>query len=266
MLDPFIEQPALAAALAAVLVVLIGGLIVWLVARRRRSQRLERRFGAEYQRTVDDSSSRRDAERRLEARRREREQLDLHPLRPVEREELRARFEELQASFVDVPEESLRAAHHLIAEAAALRGYRAAEGSSRLEMVSADHPAEVAVHERNLARLEGTERVGTEELRQSLLVARRLFETIVRAGEEADPDAPRPPRTLLGLHDEDSDENGVEETTGEPDSPAGHRGPREADIIGEASARTTSGRSDTNGVPAARTPADESSRRRRAHQ
>lgn len=277
MLDLFVDTPALAAAIVAGLAVLIGALVIWLIARRRRSRKLERRFGAEYQRTVDDSNSRREGERQLDARRRERERIELHALRPGEREELRARFEDLQASFVDAPEEALRAAHHLVAEAAALRGYTPVDGMSRLELVSADHPDEVAVHERNLARLEGTERIGTEELRQSLLAARRLFETIVRVGEDEEPDAPRPPRTLLGLHDEEAEADGqdVEPTkrsqgrdaTGESSASSdGPKTPDDARVVGEASARTISTRPDEgNGVGATRDLTRRTSRRRRAH-
>src|SRR4051795_594323 len=86
-------------------VVLLG--VVWAGLRTRRSRRLQKRFGSEYDRVAADAPTKRDAESELADRERRREELDIRPLEPAQRESYRARWQSIQADFVDDPAGSL---------------------------------------------------------------------------------------------------------------------------------------------------------------
>ena len=68
--------------LVAVLVVVA---VIWAVMSRRRTAGLRETFGPEYDRTVDETDSRRRAESELAARKERREELDIRALTPAAR-------------------------------------------------------------------------------------------------------------------------------------------------------------------------------------
>src|SRR5919199_6364533 len=96
----------------AVIVVIL--LIVFAALRRRRSSTLQERFGPEYQRTVTESDSRRDAEKELLERQKRRESLQLRELEPAARERYREAWQGTQARFVDAPSDAIRQADSLV--------------------------------------------------------------------------------------------------------------------------------------------------------
>ena len=73
-------MPAWAWVIVAVAVVAMLALVVWQATDRRRTGRLQQRFGPEYDRTVGSAESKRDAEAELQAREQRRRQLDITPL------------------------------------------------------------------------------------------------------------------------------------------------------------------------------------------
>src|SRR4051794_20529888 len=76
---------------------------VFLHTRRRDSQTLEKRFGPEYGRTVDELGSRAKAETELKARQKRVEQLHISPLSPEDASRFSEAWRSLQARFVDNP-------------------------------------------------------------------------------------------------------------------------------------------------------------------
>src|SRR5436309_885080 len=64
---------------AILVVVAIAGLAIWAM-QRRRSQELRRRFGPEYERTVESAQDRRQAEADLRARQERVDALEIRPL------------------------------------------------------------------------------------------------------------------------------------------------------------------------------------------
>jgi hypothetical protein len=74
----------------AVMLLIAGAGLGVMVAHRRKSERLQRRFGPEYERRVAETGDRKAAETDLHERERRRNQLDVRGLRPEER----ARFQE----------------------------------------------------------------------------------------------------------------------------------------------------------------------------
>jgi hypothetical protein len=248
------QEPVILAIAAAVVVVAVVAAIIWLTVRRRRRDRLQRRFGAEYQRTVDEQGSRRAAERDLDTRQRQRERMQIRPVTVSERERVRARLEEAQASFVDAPEVAVRTADQLIDETAALRGYQPVDEAGRLAAISVDHPEDTAVHRRRMMMLDGDRHVETEELRQMMLGARRLLERLLQDGEDEQPDAPGPPRSLLGLEEaEDEEAARVDDEHEEPPrEPRSEVGADDRDEVATPETEGRPARSET--TEAARTP------------
>ena len=92
----------------AVVLVVLG--VVWAGMRTRRSQGLQERFGSEYDRVAADAPTKRAAESELREREQRREQFNIRPLEPAQRETYRAQWQTIQARFVDDPSGSLAAA------------------------------------------------------------------------------------------------------------------------------------------------------------
>src|SRR4029450_3911477 len=84
----------------AAIVAIVLGVLGWQQARRSR---LRNTFGPEYQRTVADAPTRREAEAELEERRKRREELDIRPLSREAAERYSHEWEAVQVRFVDDP-------------------------------------------------------------------------------------------------------------------------------------------------------------------
>src|SRR5688500_1582206 len=117
------EVSLMSSTLITVLVVLlvIGAILVALgvVANRRRA--LRQRFGPEYDRVVESTEDRRAAERELRDRERRHAELELRPLDPESRERYAASWEEIQARFVDAPNQAVGEADELVTRLVAER-------------------------------------------------------------------------------------------------------------------------------------------------
>src|SRR4051812_39779781 len=99
-----------------VIAILVVAALAYVAWSRSRSGRLQERFGPEYERTVDEADSRRDAEKDLAARAKRRESLDIKPLAPAARDRFAARWTEVQAHFVDAPGPAVDEADRLVLE------------------------------------------------------------------------------------------------------------------------------------------------------
>lgn len=173
----------------AVGVVLVAALVLglWLVATRRRTERLRRRFGPEYERTVQQHDSRSEAEAELSDRVRRREELQIRPLAPEEREHYLEAWREVQAQFVDAPEAAVASAHSLIRSAMSERGYPVEDFEQRSADLSVDHP--VLVENYRIAQATATKsargEASTEELRQAMQHYRGLFDELLETSADA---------------------------------------------------------------------------------
>jgi len=174
-------MPVWAWILIAVGVVAVIALAASAMLARRRSTQLQQRFGPEYERTLQRSSSKRDAEAELAGRQRRREQLDIRPLSARSRERYIERWQTLQADFVDSPERAVTAADALVIETMRERGYPMDNFDQRSADISVDHP-DVVENYREAHRLAQRSANGdatTEDLRQAVQHYRRLFEDLL---------------------------------------------------------------------------------------
>lgn len=163
-------------AILAIVVVLlvVAGL---LLTRKRRTEKLEERFGPEYHRALDEHGSRTKAEADLLARQKRVEQLNIVPLAPAEAERFSQAWKSLQARFVDSPQGVLFEADQLVRELMQRRGYPMGDFDTRAADISVHHPSVVehyrAAH--TIALRDQRGEADTEALRQAVVHYRALF-------------------------------------------------------------------------------------------
>ncbi|WP_407564564.1 hypothetical protein [Streptomyces sp. 184] len=170
----------LAAVAAAALVLLRNGGGIGLGLRGGPGG-LRRRFGPEYDRTVErHDGDRKAAEKELAERVRKYGKLQTVRLDPAARERYDAEWSLIQEHFVDSPTRAAAEADQLIARLAGDRGYPATEYDERVSALSVHHPRHIGDY-RRLHRLaqNASGRAGaeppTEEARTALLRTRELY-------------------------------------------------------------------------------------------
>lgn len=166
--------------LIAVVVIVIA-VVVWLALTKRRTTALRDQFGPEYDRTVQQTDSRREAEADLSARRERREQLDIRPLTTAAQERYSSQWQQVQSLFVDQPAVSLGQADKLVLQVMRERGYPMDDFEQRAADISVDHP-EVVEHYRAGQTVSGkaaSSDATTEDMRQGLVHYRALFEELL---------------------------------------------------------------------------------------
>ena len=180
-------MPAWAWVVIALVVVAVVALAAWLAYRKRRTGQLRDTFGPEYDREVR-VSDRRTAEGELQARREQRERLEIRPLRPAARERYSAAWRETQAKFVDDPAGAVTEADELVHRVMVERGYPMEQFEQLAADISVDHPQVVesyrAAHAVSLASQHG--KATTEDLREAVVHYRSLFEELLADGEAPD--------------------------------------------------------------------------------
>ena len=163
--------------LIAIGIVVVLALVAWSAFSARRRKGLQERFGPEYDRTVADAPSRREAESELSERQKRRDELEIRPLRPESRDRYASRWHNTQAKFVDEPEEAVGEADGLIQEVMRERGYPVEDFDQRASDLSVDHPDVIsnyrAAHGISVANDRGN--ATTEDLRTAMQHYRALF-------------------------------------------------------------------------------------------
>jgi hypothetical protein len=172
-------------AVIVVAAVLIIAFVVIGAARARRRATLKRRFGPEYDRTIEDAGSRRKGERRLDERAERREQFETRELEPEVRKRYSAAWRDTQARFVDAPADAVQEADVLVTRLMRDCGYPVEGFDDRSDFVSVDHPhlAEDyrGAHRIAVADTEG--KVTTEDRRQAMVHFRALFGALLGEDE-----------------------------------------------------------------------------------
>lgn len=160
-----------------VLVVLVLAVVGVAAGRRRRTKGLQQRFGPEYEHTVQQNDSRRDAERELRERAARREELDIRELDPVRREEFGLRWRQAQEEFVDRPGEAVRDAQSLVTQVMRERGYPVDDHDEAARVVSVDHADVMDQYRsaRDISHRQERGQASTEQLRQAMVHYRALF-------------------------------------------------------------------------------------------
>src|ERR1035441_574105 len=165
-----------------ILVVALLVAAAWVLSqRKKRSLRLQQRFGPEYIRTVDEFGGRAKAESELKAREKRVEHLSITTLAPSEAARFSQAWNALQGRFVDNPKGVVAQADQLVRELMLKRGYPMGDFERRAGDISVDHPAIVESYRTAQAIAVRDERgvADTEELRQAVVYYRALFDELL---------------------------------------------------------------------------------------
>ncbi len=162
-----------------VLALLVGGGLA--LARRRRTQKLREQFGTEYDRVLERSSNRREAEKTLSARQERHDELELRSLNQPSIDRYRDDWKQIQRSFVDDPGSAVEQADGLVTAIMRDRGYPVDDFEQRAADVSVSHPG-VVEHYREARRVRDAHRdgtAGTEDMRSAVTSYRDLVESLL---------------------------------------------------------------------------------------
>ncbi|WP_329285100.1 hypothetical protein [Streptomyces sp. NBC_00691] len=187
---------------ATVAVLLVAGALLRARAGRSGGTRsLERRFGPEYDRTLEGHGGDREAAHRDLSERVERYGgIRPLPLEPPVREHYLARWAVIQERFVDAPRQAVTDADEFLTRIAATRGFPEPERpDEQLAALSVHHPHRVEGL-RAVRRAAHSESASTEELREALVHARALFEDLTAVGKGTGTEAARTTRSASGRH------------------------------------------------------------------
>lgn len=175
-----------------VVVVLVAAVVLGM--RQRSRAQLQQRFGPEYERAVERSGSRREAEQKLADVAKKRDRLEIRELEPADRQRYTDEWAQIQARFVDAPAEAVGSASTLITSVMRERGYPTDDFDERASLVAADHP-DVVEHYREAQTAYDRHRQSggsdTEDLRQSFVHYRALFSALVGDDEHAQQSYPK---------------------------------------------------------------------------
>lgn len=179
-------MPTWAWILIAVAAVGLVALVAAVALTRRRTQRLQQRFGPEYDRAVERQGGRRPAEAELDSRVERREQLEIRPLSEAAREHYLESWTQVQTKFVDDPAGAVAGADELVNSVMVERGYPMDNFERRAADISVDHPQVVERYRsaHGIAQKNEDGSATTEDLRQALKHYRALFEELLESAED----------------------------------------------------------------------------------
>lgn len=173
---------------SVVLVLAVVVVAVSVAGSRRRTGRLRKYYGPEYERLVTETGGQKAAEKELITRERKREKLDIVQLTPAALSDFTARWNQVQTAFVDNPAAAVGVADRLVTEVMRERGYPVDNFDQRAADISVDHPQIVenyrAAHGIHLSQQRGG--VSTEQQREAFVHYRALFEKLLEAKSEND--------------------------------------------------------------------------------
>jgi type II secretory pathway pseudopilin PulG len=147
--------------------------------RRRRTRGLQDRFGSEYDRTVEEHGSRRQAEHRMADAADRRDKTEIRDLEPQERSRYAQTWTEVQAAFVDSPLAATRDADRLVEAVMRDRGYPVDDFNTKADMIAMDHPGVVEHYRAAQAVGSRSGEPSTEELRRGFVHYRALFDELL---------------------------------------------------------------------------------------
>jgi hypothetical protein len=168
-------------AIILVLVIAVIALAAVILLERRKTRKLRRTFGPEYDRVVDREGDTRRAEAVLDSRQKRVEKFEIRRLSHDECNRFAEQWRAVQERFVDDPRDSVGKADQLINNALEARGYPMVEFEQRAADISVEHPRVVedyrAAHE--VATRDRRGQASTEDLRRAVQHYRNLFEHVL---------------------------------------------------------------------------------------
>jgi hypothetical protein len=160
--------------------ILFGLVVVVLVALAgymyMRRQTLRQRFGPEYDRLAAEQDSTFAVDRELRDREKRHAHLELKELPDDARQWYTEQWQQLQARFVESPEDSVGAADELVTRLIADRGYPIKDYDEQVTLLSVEHARTIGDYREahDIAQRHAQGNADTEELRQAIVHYRAL--------------------------------------------------------------------------------------------
>jgi hypothetical protein len=171
-----------------IVVLVLAALAVFALRPALRRRRLREKFGPEYDRTVETSDDRREAESELAQREQRHAKFDLHPLSASARENYTREWAGVQEEFVDAPTKAVTDADRLVTTIMAERGYPTEGYDQQVADLSVEHSATLGhyrdAHE--IVERHSRDEASTEDLRNAMVHYRTLVEDLLRHGADHD--------------------------------------------------------------------------------
>ncbi|WP_428340005.1 hypothetical protein [Mycobacterium sp.] len=165
---------------AVVVVVVVAAVVAaGMIRFRTKTKRLKEHYGTEYERVVDETGSEKGAVRELKTREHKHDKLDIVPLTPSALSEFTARWQEVQAGFVDNPATAVGVADRLVTEVMSQRGYPVDDFDQRAADISVDHPQIVDNYRAAHGIHTSEQQADTEQQREAFMHYRALFEKLL---------------------------------------------------------------------------------------
>src|SRR5579859_8159445 len=179
-----IVTDVIVALVAVVLILAIAA--AWVNGQRARSAKLQSRFGPEYDRTLESTGSRKQAEEELAARQKRVQAFNIRYLTTDERKQFSDRWRAAQAQFVDNPSQAIVTADRLVDEVMRKRGYPVGDFEQNAADLSVDHAEVVSNYRaaRALVAKNEQKQASTEDLRQAMVHFRALFDDLLAVPDE----------------------------------------------------------------------------------
>ena len=155
----------------------VAAILLFLFVRKQRTGKLKRRYGEEYDRTVNTLGNQRKAEEELAAREKRVKQFEIHSLTAEQKGRFTERWRNIQGRFVDQPSQAVGEADDLVKEVMGARGYPITDFEQRAADISVHHPGVVGNYRiaRDIAARNRKGQATTEDLRQAVVAYRELF-------------------------------------------------------------------------------------------
>jgi hypothetical protein len=175
-----------ASIIAIIVVVALVALMIAVIATARR-RRLQRRFGPEYDRVVEEKHSQLKAEAELAGRQRRVQRLDIRPLSATARATYAGEWTAVQEQFVDQPQQAVAEAQLLVVAVMRERGYPTEDHDQIAADLSVEHAGALDHYRaaRHITTNAETGDASTEDLRQAMVHYRALFSELLGQADDA---------------------------------------------------------------------------------
>ena len=176
-------SPTFITAAAIVIVLIVAAIVIYELNRRHHTALFRTRFGTEYDLALQELKSREKAEAHLQSRINRVRRFQMRDLPADERASFLAKWEAVQARFVDHPRGAVTEADELVNSLMKALGYPVEGGlDQRAADISVNYPRLVASY-RSASAI--THRAGrnvatTEELRTAMIHYRALFDELLQ--------------------------------------------------------------------------------------
>jgi hypothetical protein len=168
-------------ALVVIALLVIAAVAAFVMMRKKHSEELRTKFGPEYDRAVEGTGRRSEAEKELDRRAERVQKLHIKELSADDQQRFAEEWRQVQARFVDDPSATLGEADKLVQRVMDKKGYPVSDFEQQAADISVEHPEVVNNYREAHGIAEAHEREGasTESLRQAMIHYRALFSELL---------------------------------------------------------------------------------------